>query len=409
MDFRRGLWIVVAVIALRGIATAQAPENAPPPVQIAPLISSLTQLPAPYDPLELVPDGARPVTSAEERAATIELLATARRLSNVRLHAYDLKTSFTTYGSLSSDGRWTLEDTSPSRDIYRWTAQGPWFSAVFLHNGTLLSSDQPSGTIPLRLMQVRDAIFGVYPGIGRYASLRVATGNLDGGEVRCVLVAHGIPGNATPAFSSGRSFDELEYCIDSKTGLLATYSPVPGLYVHYDYSNAFHFHDQMIPNGFTISENGRTVIEAKTDSVTDAPSANQDIFKAEGLNPLGAGPAAAGPVMIRSSHAYNLGSPDARPQVVVVHGMISPSGRLGETEVLASTNPALNDAAVQRSSAAHFLQAGEDAQPGTTPLSREAFFTVEFVPIKPCQNLGPGGAPGMAGAACGSPAQPPSN
>ncbi|MFZ0787788.1 MAG: hypothetical protein WAM67_18530, partial [Candidatus Acidiferrales bacterium] len=62
MDFRRGLWIVVAVIALRGIATAQAPENAPPPVQIAPLISSLTQLPAPYDPLELVPDGARPVT-----------------------------------------------------------------------------------------------------------------------------------------------------------------------------------------------------------------------------------------------------------------------------------------------------------------------------------------------------------
>jgi hypothetical protein len=60
-------------------------------------------LPVPYDPLELVPDGAQPIQSAEDRAATIELLNRARDLSNVRLYPYDLKTTFSTYASLSSD------------------------------------------------------------------------------------------------------------------------------------------------------------------------------------------------------------------------------------------------------------------------------------------------------------------
>ena len=68
-----------------------------------PLILSLMHLPVPYDPLELVPDGAQPIQSAEDRAATIELLNRARDLSNVRLYPYDLKTTFSTYASLSSD------------------------------------------------------------------------------------------------------------------------------------------------------------------------------------------------------------------------------------------------------------------------------------------------------------------
>lgn len=106
----------------------------------------------------------------------------------------------------------------------------------------------------------------------------MAAANLDGTEMRRILIAHGIPGSSRPSFSSGRSFEESEYCVDPKTGLLATYSPVPGLYVHYDYGNALHFHEQIIPNGFTITENGRAVIEAKTETVTASPDAGQNIF-----------------------------------------------------------------------------------------------------------------------------------
>lgn len=101
---------------------------------------------------------------------------------------------------------------------------------------------------------MREAIFFNYLGIGPYASLRVATSSLNGTEVRCVLISHGIPRNSNLSFSTGRSFEESEYCVDPKTGLLATYSPVPGLYVHYDYGSALHFDEQIIPNGFTISE-----------------------------------------------------------------------------------------------------------------------------------------------------------
>jgi hypothetical protein len=48
-----------------------------------------------------------------------------------------------------------------------------------------------------------------------------------------------------------------------------TYSPAPGLYVRYDYTNAIPFHSKTIPGGSIITEAGRTVIQAKTQSVSD--------------------------------------------------------------------------------------------------------------------------------------------
>lgn len=163
MDLRCCHWVVVAALALQGVATAQEPAGSPRTPQMPPLILSLMHVSAPSAPLELVPDGAQPVESAEDRAATIELLTRAHDLSIVRMYPYGLKTTFTTYASLSSDGRWSLEDTSPARGIYRWTAQGPSFSGVFLRNGDMLSTDQLSGGIPLRLAQVREAIFSFIP------------------------------------------------------------------------------------------------------------------------------------------------------------------------------------------------------------------------------------------------------
>jgi len=346
-----------------------------------PPIPPLTSIPVPYDPSELVTLDAPVIQNAEERAATLDLLVKAQRLSNVRLRPYDLKTTFTSYGSLPSDGRWILEDTSPGGGIYRWTAQGPSFSGVFLSRDKLLLSNEPGGAVPLRLAQVRSAIFGVYygSGIGPYAALRVADGYLNGVELRCVLVARGSPRTAQPELAKGRSFGESEYCVDPRTGLLAMYSPVPGVYIHYDYTRAKHFHDITIADRFTISEGGKTIIEARTESVRNMPRKDSKLFLPAGLNPVGAGEVMEVPTLVTGDET---GSPvkNKNVEVVVVHGVLSPDGKLNEAEVLTSTNLSLDERALESAAKAPLLRREANTQAGAAPHLREIIFTEEFVP-----------------------------
>ena len=380
MRFWRRSWIVIIACALQTVALGQAPDPGSGSLPVSRFVP-LAAIPVPSDPLELVTANARQVQTPEERAAAMELLESAHRLSNVRLHAYDLKTSFTSYGSSSSDGRWILEDMSPGANVYRWTAQGPSFSGIYLNEKNLLSSNQPGGAMPLRLAQVRDAMWGAYfPGIGPYATLRVSNGYLSGAELRCVLVAHGFYGKSQPQFSSGRSFDEAEYCVNTQTGLLETYSPYAGVYVRYDYANALHFHEQIIPDGFTITERGKAVIEAKTESVGEAPPKNSSLFETAGLNPLGVGQVIPLPLIVQGFHSSPNTDAGSAGQVVVLHGMVSPDGHFTEAEILASTNASLEQAAMDHASQAHALQMNADKQPGTTPQSREVVFTVQFLP-----------------------------
>jgi hypothetical protein len=385
---QRHRWLVAAAVVLQlavlaqssraqeHVALAQFSGSAAPPP-----IVSLTSVPVPDDPLELVTRDARQIQSAEERASTLDLLQQGHQRSNVRLHPYHLKASFTSFGLSSSDGRWILEDISPGPGIYRWTAEGPSFSGVFLNANKLMSSNRPAGAMPLRLAQVRDAMWNTYaPEIGPYATLRVANGYLNGVELRCVLVAHGIYRKDPPPFSSGRSFDEAEYCVNPQSGLLETYSPYAGLYVRYDYANGLHFHEQILPDGFTITQRGKTVIEAKIESVAEPPPPNSNLFEPAGLKPLGVGQPIV-PMRIHGFQMSELLSQSDIGQVVVVHGMVSADGRLTEVEVLASTNVGLDQAAIEHASRAHALQDAGNRQPGTTPLSREAIFTVQFTPL----------------------------
>lgn len=337
-------------------------------------IESLAQPPVPSDPLELVTGDAQPVQDAEQRAAATHLLTRARALSNVRAHAYDLKTSFISSGS--SEGSWSLEDTSPGREIYRWTAQGPSYSVISLYSDQLVYSNQPAGAMPLRLAQVRTAIFFVYPAAGPYASLRTAAGSLNGAAVSCVLVSHA-PHNKSA--TGGRRWEESEYCIDPKTGLLLSYSPVPGMYVAYDYASAFHFHDTVIPGKFTITQAGQTVVEARTESVTDPGNLDPALFQPAGLEKIGTGPLMSHPWRVRTRISSGSGGSNRALQVVVLDGMVTREGQLGEVQVLASSNAALNQAAQEEAARWKNWESPEDTQPGATPQSHEVFFTVEFV------------------------------
>lgn len=369
-DARR---LAVAALALTTCAFAQAPAPATPPLRVN--WASLPQPAVPADPLELVAGNAQPVQDTNQRASIITLLANARALSNVRAYAYHLKTTFTSFGSSASEGSWQLDNASPGRGLYRWSAQGPGYSIVSLFQNTLLYSNQPAASIPLRLAQVRAAIFYVDSVFGPRAAIRAAPANLNGLELTCALVTRMSP---PKTMIGGRLWDESEFCIDPKSGLLITYSPVPGMYILYDYSSAFHFHDKVIPGKFTITQAGHTAIEARTESISDAANLDHSLFDPSGLSLIGAGPLETAPWNFRSNEFGPPGSSNLALQIVVLHAMLTPDGRLTDGEILASSDSSLNQRALDRLANWQNRPFGSDAQPGASPQSHEVFFTFQF-------------------------------
>ena len=345
--------------------------------QVAPIARTRQQMaepPVPSDPLELVTGNAQPVQDVSQRAEIINLVVNAHRHSNVRAQPYDLKTTFTASGSSSADGIWQLEDTSPGAGLYRWTAQGPNYSAVNLQANRILYSNQPAISLPLRLAQVRAAIFFSEPMLGPRASLRTASGNLNGVDLVCALIAH----NATTSGQTGgRRWEEEEYCVDPKAGTLITYSLVPGLYVLYDYSKALQFHGKLVANKFTITQAGRTVVEARTESVTDPPN-NPAGFQTAGLNQIGVGPIMSAPWRFRSMRPLPAGAPGGTAQVVTLHGMQSPAGQLADVELLASSDASLNEPALAVASKWVGGMMGQEPEPGVTPQSHEVLMTIQY-------------------------------
>lgn len=357
-------WAAAIAVAIPIVVLhAQGPDR--PRVQLA-------EPPVPSDPLELVTGDAQPVTDAAQRAQIVDLLVKAHRYSNVRAQPYDLKTTFTVSGALSA-GEWQEEDTAPSGDFYRWTVAGPGYSAVNLTAHRLFYSSQPSTVLPLRLMQVRQAIFRPEAVVGPHATLRIASASLDGVDLTCALVAHNAP---APAAGGGRRWEEQEWCVDPKAGTLVTFSEAPGSYVHYDYSKALQFAGKLIPNGFTIRQAGETIVESQAGSVTK-PAANPEAYQTAGLNQIGEGAAMAlAPWEFRMTlPARASGAQVTETQVVAVHAMQSPAGEISDAEVLASSDPALNETAL------HFatvLFRGQSSQTGATPQSREVLMILRY-------------------------------
>ena len=156
------------------------------------------------------------------------------------------------------------------------------------------------------------------------------------------------------------------------------------MYIHYDYSNGIKFHDKTIPGSFTISEAGRVVINAKTESVADPGDPKSALFDPAGMTPLGVGTAMTPAFNLRTMAPFDFNSlrsaKNLAVQVVVLHGSLSPDGHLGETELLASTDASLNQKALdQANQFSKTMGSVAQAQPGATPQSHEMIFTFEFV------------------------------
>ena len=314
---------------------------------------------------------AQPIQDVMQRATVVGLLTKALRQSNLRTLPYDLRTSMNAQGSTPSDGSWKLRDTSNGAGVYRWTAEGPSYSIVNLFVDQLLYSNQES-LVPLRLAQVRSAIFFKGIALGPRAGLRSVNANLDGMDLSCVLVSHlGV----VKAVSGPRRWEESEYCVEPKSGNLISYSEVPGKYVQFDYAKAIRFHDKIFPDSLVLTEGGQTVIEAHFDSLTDPP-ADPALYQPAGLTARGVG--------ALMTQAWRI-PVDVVPQeqqtgVVVVDAMKPSNGPLNSVEVITSTNPSLNEAAKSYVVASHGEFARDDAEPGSTPAASEMLFVVHFTP-----------------------------
>jgi hypothetical protein len=395
-------WALAAVVAFPALALAQAPSTSVAPPRNRTLRDAQVLSPArvPGSPLELVTEGARLARTAEEREAVIALLTKARQLLNVRAQPYDLKTTFAVSSSAAANGTWILEDTYPSSGLYRWTAQGPAYSAIYLLKNNIQYSDQRGAAIPLRLIQVREAIFFTYPVVTEQTRLRAADASLNGLNLRCALLQQrfDLLGEALPP---GRSWDEFEYCIDPRSGLLVTYSPAPGLYIHYDYSKAFRFHKQIIPGAFSIAVARETVIEAKIQSLRNPIKRNRNQFEPGELSQLGVGPMMTtgvgmyGQLQVPSDLVSDQGTGD----MVIAHGELSSDGRVSNVEILTGTNTSLNPYAMDRASRWRRPEAAPD-QPGTTPQTREVIFRFAVVAVP--SPMRPNEIPESALITCGS-------
>ncbi len=332
--------------------------------------------PVPSDRLELVAGNAQPVQDVSQRVALVDLLGTAFQRSNIRTVPYDQKTTFTTFGSSSSDGAWKLQDTSNGAGAYRWTADGPGFSVVNLFvKNNVLYSNQAAIALPLRLAQVRGLIFFKTTPLGPRASLRTASASLDGVDLQCALVSHPFQPKVD---AGGRRWEESEYCVDPKSGNLITYSPVPGFYALFDYSKALSFHDKVIPNKFTVTQGGRVVIEGQIDSIAD-PVKDAALFQPTNLNAIGVGAIMTQPWRYRLTLPAAETTAENTGAIVMLHGMQPPSGKLTDVELIGSTNPSFNNAALSFASNWGGGTPPENAEPGATAQSHEVFLTLHYV------------------------------
>jgi hypothetical protein len=361
MVLRGTLW-VVAVVAAFG-------QSALP--KIAPI---------PADPLELVNGEIQVADTAASRDAVIQLLNRARKNYTLRSggQGYDLKISFavSSGGQTDYDGAWQMEDISDPKLGLRWTA-----TAAAGYTITEISSNRQSyaqgtaSTVPLRLHEVRAALFGslqIAEGLDR-DFIRTSNATFHGMQVACVLLS---PSGNAPVAATGRAWEEIEDCIDPQSGLLQVHSQAPGRYYAYDYSNALSLGGHVMPRKVVVTEAGKTVTEITVESLTEFPAADPGLFvpTAE-MKAQGAAVLLAGAQKISRFTRPGPFVADATAQPVCVFGLLTAAGELVEVHSLQPSDPH-SQAAIEAVKQMKFSSA---AQPGARPSQHFIFVIEKFV------------------------------
>ncbi len=258
---------------------------------------------------------------------------------------------------------------------WRWTAQlGDYSQSRIYYQGAAYDTNAHA-YLPLRLQMVRGAIF--WPVSGNFADMLIRTvaASWKGVPVICALIS-GTRSEVTAA--PGGQWQEEEFCVDPKSGLLQTYSVAPGIYNVYDYSNALQFHGSTIAKQISIVENGSPVVEVQIESLQDAGAVDSASFTPT-AEMQGPGVVIRGPLRF-PQFAHNAITASGTIQPVIVHAVLDVAGKVLEAESLDIANAALSEAALQLVRSGNY---GPPAGRGVVPVQREVFINVQFVPQQP--------------------------
>jgi hypothetical protein len=331
--------------------------------------------PLPYDPLELATGPTAVPDTPEKRELVLNLLEHARQNNGMHTPGsppFAVKVSFNSTGTSRYTGFGEIDETWMSPSSFRWSARLGDYSQLRIFYEGAAYDDKPRGPIPLRIQMVRQSVF--WPVTGRFAPalIRMATAKWQDTEVACMLVS-GALNDATS--TPGRRWEETEYCIDPKTGLLRTYSEAPGIYNVYDYSEKFEFHGRTLARQISIVEDGVTVLQIHLDSLADAANSDPDQFVPTKKMLLhGPGDILVGPFRFPQSVAAPPGHSGVI-QPVIVHAVLDKKGHVVEAEALQHTDAALSEAALAIVARSNYAKRDEGR-----PVQREAFINVQFVP-----------------------------
>lgn len=336
-------------------------------------IGPLPLLPAPADPLEVVNGGIVVPATQEQRLAAQQIIVKARDL--YKLHAggpFDLKATFNATGHTRYEGPGTLEELFLGMNGSRWSAQIGSYSQTRV-TGTmgLIYDDKPDGPIPLRLQQLRQAVFSPIYANPQTEVIRTAAAMLNGDSLNCVLLTQG---SAEPATLQHRRWAETEWCASAQSGLLRIASEVPGAYTVYDYTDAISFHGFTLPRTITVSEAGAKVLDIRIESVRDPPSTDRaQVTATPTMKP---GPALRDAIHLFPAVPEASGKRVTVVRPVVVHATFGADGRAIETEIAQSSSPYLNGTALDF--VKHFAFRVPPPA-GTIPEQSQAFVTVRFL------------------------------
>jgi hypothetical protein len=359
MDSVRSL--IILLLALLG---------SPALTQIAPPVA-----PLPADPSELATGATVKVANPENRALVLNLLERARQnggeLYAAGGPAFHFKLSFTSAGQTRYTGSGEMDEIHYSRQTYwRWTARLGDYSQVRVFRSGVPYDEKTPGPIPLRLQMVRGAVIWPMANVRPGTMIRMASAQWHGMEVMCALLS----GDDAAAATHGRSWEEREYCVDTKSALLRIYSDAPGIYTVYDYDDDLHFHGHTLARQISILESGETVLQIHVDTLEDPGAPDPALFTPT-KEMLNRGP---GIVLRPSARFPAFATPPTgyagKFDPVIVHATTDDQGKVMEAEALQNSEPGLSNAAVSAVKGSIYPPSTR----ATGPVQGEIFVNVAF-------------------------------
>ncbi len=326
-------WMVCVFAALTAGSSAQSDHPVPR---------------LPPDPLELATGPALAVDTPERRTLVLGLLERARQNAS-ELYApsappFALRASFMSAGSSRYVGYGEMEETRFSRDTWRWSVRLGDYSQLRIFRHNVPFDERTPGAIPLRIQMVRGPLFWSMVRVRPGARLRMASAKWNAMDVLCALLSG--DEEPTSVATSGRRWEEREYCVDPKAGLLRIYSEAPGIYVTFDYSKSLQFHGRTLARQIDVVEDGNPVLQIHVESIQDPDPPEAGQFAPTPLMfAHGPGIVLLPPVRLTEYAPAPKGYGGAI-DAVVIHAAIDAQGKVVEAEALQNTDPVLSNAAL---------------------------------------------------------------